>query len=307
MHFLHTPVLLEPVLEAFKHINNGTIVDCTLGYGGHSKAILDSNKKLKIIACDKDNMALKFSLSKFKDYEDRIKIYKSNFSNIINKIDQGDIRGILADIGLSSPQLDNDKRGFSLNSNYLDMRMDTDDEFDALKLINSYSQIELERIFHEYGELPNAKSIAKKIIEARAISKINSARQLTNIIGKFKLKNRSISIATLAFQAIRIEINKELDALEKLLISIQNSNIDDATIALISFHSLEDKIIKNYFKAWEKNCICPKTVYKCLCGNNHKIGKIITKKPIIATDLEVSNNSKSSCAKLRIFHILREQ
>ncbi|ALV24215.1 16S rRNA m4C1402 methyltransferase [Campylobacter iguaniorum] len=303
----HIPVLLNEVISSFKSIEKGTILDCTLGYGGHSKVLLDANPNLKIIACDRDDTAINFCKEKFKDYEDRISIYKSNFANIINLIDLSDIKGILADIGVSSLQIDLDERGFGLNSSTLDMRMDKNQSFDAKELVNTYSQSELERIFVQFGELPNATTVAKKIIEARKISPITSAKELTNIIGKSNLKNRSVSIAILAFQAIRIEVNKELDELTNLLTSIKNSNINNAILTVISFHSLEDKIVKSQFKEWEKSCICPSFAIRCECGNNHCIGKIITKKPLQATDEEIKQNSRSSCAKLRSFKIERQR
>lgn len=301
----HIPVLLKPVLNSFKDIKNGTILDCTLGYGGHSEAILISNPNLKIIACDRDSESLSFCKAKFEKYSDRIKIYKSNFAGILNKIDHEDIRGILADIGVSSLQLDLDERGFSINSNNLDMRMDKNQTFSAKELINSYSKDQLADIFYKYAELPNAKSLAQKIVDARDKSPIKSAKELSSIIGRSNLKNRSVSIAILAFQAIRIEVNKELDELNNLLNLIKSSKINNAILDIISFHSLEDKIAKSTFKEWEKSCICDNFVMKCECGNNHSIGKILTKKPITPSEDEIKQNPRSSCAKMRIFHIQR--
>lgn len=307
MNSIHIPVLLSEVVKAFSDINDGVILDCTLGYGGHSKALLDALPNIKIIACDQDDMAISYCMDKFKNYKDRIKIYKSNFSQILTKISQENIRAILADIGVSSLQLDLNERGFALKSDTLDMRMDNSNPLDAKTVVNSYTQAELERIFYEYGELPNAKSIANKIITARANKEITSAKELTQIIGNANLQNRSISIATLVFQAIRIEVNKELDALKELLSSIKNSNINNAKIAIISFHSLEDRIIKEQFKSWQASCICPKEAMRCECGNNHSIGKIVTKKPITPSNQEIKENSRSACSKMRIFDIKRQR
>ena len=307
MNSIHIPVLLSEVVKAFSDINDGAILDCTLGYGGHSKALLDALPNIKIIACDQDDMAISYCMDKFKNYKDRIKIYKSNFSQILTKISQENIRAILADIGVSSLQLDLNERGFALKSDTLDMRMDNSNPLDAKTVVNSYTQAELERIFYEYGELPNAKSIANKIITARANKEITSAKELTQIIGNANLQNRSISIATLVFQAIRIEVNKELDALKELLSSIKNSNINNAKIAIISFHSLEDRIIKEQFKSWQASCICPKEAMRCECENNHSIGKIVTKKPITPSNQEIKENSRSACSKMRIFDIKRQR
>ena len=204
-------------------------------------------------------------------------------------------------------QLDLNERGFSTNSDALDMRMDKSQTFDAKELINSYSLDELTRIFYKYGELPNAKSIATKIVAYRQKSKITSAKELASIIGRSNLKNRSVLVATLVFQAIRIEVNKELNELENLLKHIEDSKIKDAVLDIITFHSLEDKIVKTKFKEWEKSCICPNSALRCECGNNHAIGKIITKKPLTASKQELQTNSRSSCAKLRTFRILRQK
>ncbi|ARR00433.1 16S rRNA (cytosine(1402)-N(4))-methyltransferase RsmH [Campylobacter porcelli] len=307
MNSIHTPVLLSEVVDTFKNIGDGVILDCTLGYGGHSKALLDSIPNIKIIACDQDDMAIKYCQDKFKDYKDRIEIYKSNFSQIIKKIPQENIKGILADIGVSSLQLDLNERGFGLKSDVLDMRMDSSNPISAKTIVNNYTQDELQRVFCEYGELPNAKIIAQKIIKARENKEIISCKELSRIVGSSNLKNRSISVATLVFQAIRIEVNKELDVLKELLNSIQNSKIDETKLAIISFHSLEDRIIKDTFKKWQSSCICPIQAMRCECGNNHAIGKIITKKPITPTDKEISDNPRSSCSKMRIFKIKRQR
>jgi 16S rRNA (cytosine1402-N4)-methyltransferase len=307
LNSIHIPVLLNEVVEAFRDINDGVILDCTLGYGGHSKALLDTLPNIKIIACDQDDMAISYCTNKFKNYADRIQIYKSNFSQILQKIPQENIRAILADIGVSSLQLDLNERGFALKSDILDMRMDSSNQLDAKTIVNNYSQSQLEKIFYEYGELPNAKSIANKIIIARQNKEISSAKELVQIIGNSNLQNRSVSIATLVFQAIRIEVNKELDVLKELLNSIQNSAINHARVAIISFHSLEDRIIKDKFKSWQSSCICPSGVMRCECGNNHSIGKIITKKPITPSAQEIKANSRSACSKMRIFDIKRQR
>jgi 16S rRNA (cytosine1402-N4)-methyltransferase len=307
LNSIHIPVLLNEVIEAFRDINDGVILDCTLGYGGHSKALLDTLPNIKIIACDQDDMAISYCTNKFKNYADRIQIYKSNFSQILQKIPQENIRAILADIGVSSLQLDLNERGFALKSDILDMRMDSSNQLDAKTIVNNYSQSQLEKIFYEYGELPNAKSIANKIIIARQNKEISSAKELVQIIGNSNLQNRSVSIATLVFQAIRIEVNKELDVLKELLNSIQNSAINHARVAIISFHSLEDRIIKDKFKSWQSSCICPSEAMRCECGNNHSIGKIITKKPITPSAQEIKANSRSACSKMRIFDIKRQR
>ena len=310
MEIPHIPVLRNEVVDIFKDLQ-GFLIDCTLGFAGHSSAILSANKNIQIFACDKDNEALDFSKKRVEIFKNRIKIFKSGFSNFLpfletnENLNLSNVVGILADIGVSSLQIDNNDRGFSLKSDALDMRMDKNASLDAKFVVNHYSRSDLERIFYEFAELTNAKQIAAKIANYRAEKEITSAKELATIIGTSNFKNRSISTATLAFQAIRIEVNKELDELNKLLDSIKNSAIQNAKIAIITFHSLEDKIVKNRFKKWAQNCICPPFFERCECGNNHAIGKILTKKPITASTDELKQNSRAKSAKLRVFEIKR--
>ncbi|MBS5829997.1 MAG: 16S rRNA (cytosine(1402)-N(4))-methyltransferase RsmH, partial [Campylobacter concisus] len=209
----HISVLLDEVLSFFKDLR-GNFIDCTLGYAGHSSAILSQNENLNLIACDKDIEAINFSLKKLEPFGNRVKIYKSNFSELISKLSGDEIlnvRGILADIGVSSLQIDKDDRGFSIGSSTLDMRMDKERSFSAYEVVNGYSFDELVRIFRDYGELKNASCVANKIINARNLGNITSAKELANIIGTAQIKGRGVSPAILAFQAIRIEVNGELD------------------------------------------------------------------------------------------------
>ncbi|MBR8466036.1 16S rRNA (cytosine(1402)-N(4))-methyltransferase RsmH [Campylobacter sp. faydin G-140] len=301
----HISVLLDEVTDIFADIK-GTFIDCTLGYAGHSNAMLTKNKNINLIACDRDDEAIEFSSKRLSKFKDRVKIYKSNFSQLMENLSQDelkDVRGIFADIGVSSLQIDKNERGFSINSDTLDMRMDVCARISAYDVVNGYSQEKLSEIFYKFAELHNAQTIAAKIVSARAKQPIKSAKELTQIIGKNRLNGRSVSLAILAFQAIRIEVNDELGELERLLSSIKNANFKDCKVAVISFHSLEDRIVKNTFKEWAKNCICPSDVMRCMCGNNHAIGKILTKKAIVPNMNEIAYNSRASCAKMRLFHI----
>lgn len=300
---IHTPVLLNEVLKAFEGIKNGTIIDCTLGYGGHSSAILRQNKNIKLIGFDRDLEAINYSKKYLDGFKDRVCIKHSNFSNSLSDINTDEVRGILADIGVSSLQLDKNSRGFSLNSDNLDMRMNQNDKKDAKFVINSYSLGELERVFKEYGELKNAKFIASKIVNYREKKEISSIKELANLVGLKPVRKNGILEIILVLQALRIEVNDELLELENLLNSIENANLKDTVVAIITFHSLEDRIVKNRFKKWEKECICPDFFIKCECGGNHALGKIVTKKPITPSKDEILNNSRSKCAKLRIFKI----
>ena len=206
----------------------------------------------------------------------------------------------MADIGVSSLQLDKLDRGFSFNSENLDMRMNQNQSLDASTVINSYSQVELENIFKEYGEIREYKKIASLIVQNRPFY---SAKELAEFFYN-KLPKGKIHPATLIFQAIRIEVNDELGVLDRLFKSMEEAKLKDCIVAIISFHSLEDRVVKNYFKKWSENCICPKDAFRCECGKNHALGKIITKKPIIATNFEIKQNPRSRSAKLRVFRFV---
>ena len=296
----HIPVLYNEVLDCFKEIKTGYIIDCTTGYAGHSSGLLNQNSSVKLICNDQDDEALNFSKNRLKDFENRVEFNKGNFENIIKKFENYPIRGVLADIGVSSLQLDKLDRGFSFNSENLDMRMNQNQSLDASTVINSYSQVELENIFKEYGEIREYKKIASLIVQNRPFY---SAKELAEFFYN-KLPKGKIHPATLIFQAIRIEVNDELGVLDRLFKSMEEAKLKDCIVAIISFHSLEDRVVKNYFKKWSENCICPKDAFRCECGKNHALGKIITKKPIIATNFEIKQNPRSRSAKLRVFRFV---
>lgn len=296
----HIPVLYNEVLDCFKDINKGYIIDCTTGYAGHSSGLLNQNSSVKLICNDQDDEALNFSKNRLKDFENRVEFNKGNFENIIKKFENYPIRGVLADIGVSSLQLDKLDRGFSFNSENLDMRMNQNQSLDASTVINSYSQVELENIFKEYGEIREYKKIASLIVQNRPFY---SAKELAEFFYN-KLPKGKIHPATLIFQAIRIEVNDEIGVLDRLFKSMEEAKLKDCIVAIISFHSLEDRVVKNYFKKWSENCICPKDAFRCECGKNHALGKIITKKPIIATNFEIKQNPRSRSAKLRVFRFV---
>ena len=296
----HIPVLYNEVLDCFKDINKGYIIDCTTGYAGHSSGLLNQNSSVQLICNDQDDEALNFSKNRLKDFEKRVEFNKGNFENIIKKFEDYPIRGILADIGVSSLQLDKLDRGFSFNSENLDMRMNQNQILDASTVVNSYSQVELENIFKEYGEIREYKKVASLIVQNRPFY---SAKELAEFFYN-KLPKGKIHPATLIFQAIRIEVNDELGVLDRLFKSMEEAKLKDCIVAIISFHSLEDRVVKNYFKKWSENCICPKDAFRCECGKNHSLGEIITKKPIIATNFEIKQNPRSRSAKLRVFRFV---
>ena len=293
----HIPVLYKETLEAFININDGFIIDCTTGFAGHSSGLLASNENIKLICNDQDDEALEFSKNRLEPYKQRVIFNKGNFEHVIDTFKDYEIRGVLADIGVSSLQLDKLERGFGFESDTLDMRMNQNQALDAATVVNTYSQAELERVFRDCGEVREYKKVASLIVNNRPFT---SAKEISELLSK-KMPKGKIHPATLPFQGIRIEVNNELGVLEKLFDSLEIAKFKNCIVAIISFHSLEDRIVKNYFKKWTKSCICPDGVFRCECGNNHALGKVITKKPIIPTALEIKQNPRSRSSKLRIF------
>ncbi|MDD2790359.1 MAG: 16S rRNA (cytosine(1402)-N(4))-methyltransferase RsmH [Sulfurimonas sp.] len=302
----HIPVLYKEVVDTFSSIEAGIVIDCTMGYGGHSSMILESNPNIKLIAIDQDQTAIDFSTRRLAAFADRVEIRRGRFSSVIKEIledyENINIKGILADIGVSSLQLDQKDRGFSYESDNLDMRMDKESTLSAFEVVNEYAREDLEKILFEYGELRNFKKITSVIIENRPFT---SAKELGEAVKPYMPHGKKIHPATLLMQAIRIEVNNELGELKSLLQSIEEADIVDAKVAIISFHSLEDRIVKQEFSRWSKSCICPPEAMRCVCGNNHAKGKILTKKPIMAQDDELKENARSRSAKMRVFQMDR--
>ncbi|BCD62401.1 16S rRNA (cytosine1402-N4)-methyltransferase [Nitratiruptor sp. YY08-26] len=294
----HIPVLLDEVVEVFKD-TQGWIVDATLGYAGHSYAILQNNPQSEIVGIDRDEEAIAFSVKRLQPFKERVKIVRGAFSQKIEEILQTmEIKGVLADIGVSSLQLDKKERGFSLESDVLDMRMDKSAALSAYEVVNEYSKEDLAKILQEYGEVKNAWKIAGEVVKHRPIK---SAKELKTLIEHLVPRTKKIHPATTIFQAIRIEVNKELEELEGLLDALEKAKPKGAKVAIITFHSLEDRIVKNRFKKWAQKCICPPEALRCECGGDRALGTILTKKPITATKEEIMKNPRSRSAKLRVF------
>ncbi len=300
MKIPHIPVLKDEIVELFSEIEDGYIVDCTVGYGGHSEALLQHNQNIKLICIDRDKEAIAFSKKRLEPFRDRVKFIHARASDSLSSLRGYDIRAILADIGVSSLQLDKTQRGFGFESDRLDMRMDQSSMLDAKKVVNEYSQSDLERIFREYGEMRDAKRVAHLIVKERFKKSFESSKELSSFFAKH-IKSRKLHPATLPFQAIRIEVNDEIGELKSLLNAIEDLRLSNSLIAIISFHSLEDRVVKNYFREWAKSCICPSDAIRCSCGGNHAKGKIVTKKPIIPTGREIEQNPRSRSSKLRVF------
>jgi len=297
----HIPVLLNEVLNSFSNVKSGIYIDCTLGYGGHAFEILKRYKNLKLIGIDRDIEAINFSKKRLEPFKDRVEFIQGSFSEVLKSIDFSNVSALLADFGVSSLQLDKLDRGFSFDSDILDMRMDQNSSFSAKDLVNSYSKESLEKIFKDFGEIREARKLADAIVKYRENRVINSSKELASIVSKVVYKKGKTHPATLAFQAIRIEVNKELEEIISLLNTLEQKRPKGAIVSLITFHSLEDRLVKQRFKLWSKKCICPPDIMRCVCGNDNNLGELVTKKAISATQEEIKQNPRSRSAKLRVF------
>lgn len=323
---IHKSVLLDEVAEFFRgelgksnnscesklNFNQDIFIDATLGLGGHSERILEENPQIRVIGIDKDKISLEFAKNRLARFGARFSAVQGSFDEKIGEIlehfsnanlaqGQGKIYGILADLGISSPQVDNLERGFSFESPVLDMRMDLDLLLTAKAVINGYSKDELNKIFRDFGEIRNYQKVTNLILEARKKRKIESAKELCAILESHTKVRGGIHPATLIFQALRIEVNDELGALHRFLHIIKNANLKGTKIAIISFHSLEDRIVKEAFKAWSAGCICDRDALKCECGGQNQKGEILTKKPVVPSGAEISRNKRARSAKMRCF------
>lgn len=303
---MHISVLLEESINSLNIKEDGTYVDCTLGYAGHSSEILKRIKRGSLFAFDQDQEAINYSIKKLSNVGSNFTIIKSNFSYLKEKLAEKNITkvdGILFDLGVSSPQLDEKERGFSYHEDArLDMRMDREKEFSAYELINTYSEKELARIFFQFGEEKYSNSIARNIVKEREIKPIENTLQLVEVIKHSvpEKYSRDKHPARKVFQAIRIEVNHELDILEQSLRDAASILEVGGRLSVITFHSLEDRIVKSAFNDCIGKCRCPPGIPYCVCGNK-KQGNIVTKKPILPSEKELENNTRSASAKLRIF------
>ena len=301
----HIPVLFDEVLDSFSDVEEGYFVDCTLGYAGHSSGVLQRYPHLKHIGIDRDDEALEFSAKRLEEFKDRSQLYKGSFSQVLPTLSQEPIVALLADFGVSSLQLDKKSRGFAFDSEVLDMRMDTLAPLSAYEVVNEYPKDKLEYILHNYGEVKAYKKIASAIVSARLKKPIQSAKELSDIVVSVAPKGGKIHPATLVFQAIRIEVNDELGEIERLLDVIESRHFQGEVVSLITFHSLEDRLVKNRFKKWSQDCICDAHAMRCECGKNHSLGKPLSRKPITASKEELKLNPRSRSAKLRSFRFTK--
>jgi len=306
MEFKHIPVLLKECIEGLKINPNGIYVDGTLGGAGHSKIILENlSEKGLLIGIDRDTEALEAANNELKNYNN-IKYIHGNHDNIkkiLSDLSIEKVDGILLDLGVSSYQLDEKSRGFSyIGNNDLDMRMDKTQEKTAKTIVNNYSEEELIRILFEYGEEKFARNIARNICKQREISEIETTAELVKIIENSipRSKQKDGHPGKRTFQAIRIEVNDELEPLRKTVKDCIEALKSGGRLCIITFHSLEDRAVKEAYIEAIGKCICPKDLPYCIC-NYKSLGQVVNKKPILASKEELKLNSRSQSAKLRIF------
>ena len=305
MEFKHVTVLLNEAVDILDIKPDGIYVDGTLGGAGHSLEIVKKLTSGKLICFDQDINAISAAKVKLKDFMDKTILVHSNFENLreeLNKLGIESIDGFLVDLGVSSHQLDVPERGFSyMQDAPLDMRMDNDAELSAYDVVNTYSEAELKRVIKDYGEENWSARIAKLIVERRATMPIRTTFELVDAIKAAipkKMRDENQHPAKRTFQAIRIEVNRELDVIEKTLLAAVEMMNEGGVLAVITFHSLEDRIVKNVFKKLQYSCTCPPEFPVCIC-NSKQIVEIITRKPILPSENEVEMNPRSRSAKLR--------
>ncbi|MCR5619715.1 MAG: 16S rRNA (cytosine(1402)-N(4))-methyltransferase RsmH [Lachnospiraceae bacterium] len=306
MEFKHTSVLLNETICSLMVRPDGVYLDGTLGGAGHSSFIASKLTTGHLYGFDQDEDAIRAATERLSEFRDKVTVIRDNYRNSVRLLREMGITGadgIMLDLGVSSYQFDNGDRGFSYNTDApLDMRMDTRKDLTAAVIVNEYPEDEIRRILRDYGEEKFAHQIASNIVKARKNGRIETTFELNDIIkssipAKFRAGGHP---SRQTFQALRIACNEELDVLETSLDDMADFLNPGGRLCIITFHSLEDRIVKNAFKRFEDPCICPPNFPKCVCGRVSK-GKVITKKPIIPTDEEIGANPRSRSAKLRVF------
>ena len=308
MEFEHKSVLLDETINGLNIKPDGIYVDGTLGGGGHAYEVCTRlGTKGSIIGIDQDAAAIEAAGARLKDFGEKVTIVRSNYCDMKSRLHElgiDKVDGIILDLGVSSYQLDTAERGFSYREDApLDMRMDTRQKMTARDIVNDYSEMDLYRVIRDYGEDKFAKNIAKHIVAQRGKDPIETTGQLTEIIRgaiPMKYQKKSGHPAKRTFQAIRIELNRELEVLRDTLDDMIELLNPGGRLCIITFHSLEDRIVKSAFKKNENPCTCPPDFPVCVCGNVSK-GSIVTRKPILPSEEEMEANSRSKSAKLRIF------
>ena len=308
LEFVHKSVLLNETVDSLNIKPNGIYIDGTLGGGGHAYEVC---KRLgehgRFIGIDQDAEAIEAAGLRLAEFGDKVTIVRSNYvdiDNILKSLNISKVNGIMLDLGVSSHQLDTVERGFSYKENApLDMRMDVRNPMTAKDIVNNYSEMELYRVIRDYGEDKFAKNIAKHIVNARKEKEIETTYELNDIIKAaipMKMRVNGGHPAKKTFQAIRIELNKELEVLNNSIDKMIDLLDDGGRLSIITFHSLEDRIVKTRFRNTENPCICPPDFPVCVCGKKSK-GKVITRKPIVPSEQEIIENKRAKSSKLRVF------
>lgn len=308
MEFVHKSVLLNETIDGLNIQPDGIYVDGTLGGGGHAYEVCRRlGDKGSIVGIDQDAAAIEAAGNRLKDFGEKVTIVRSNYCDMKSKLHElgiDKVDGIVLDLGVSSYQLDTAERGFSYREDApLDMRMDTRQKMTARDIVNDYEEMELYRVIRDYGEDKFAKNIAKHIVAARKVKPIETTGELTEIIRAsipMKYQKKSGHPAKRTFQAIRIELNRELEVLKDSLDDMIDLLNPGGRLCIITFHSLEDRIVKSAFRKNENPCTCPSDFPVCVCGKVSK-GSILTRKPILPSEEEMEQNSRAKSAKLRIF------
>jgi len=308
MEFEHTSVLLEETIQNLRVKPDGIYIDGTLGGGGHSYRIASElTGKGRLIGIDQDGEAVLAASQRLEPFREKVTIIRDNYcnaGNVLRSIGIGKVDGIVLDLGVSSYQLDHAERGFSYQYDAgLDMRMDTRQSMSAREIVNTYSETELYRVIRDYGEEQFAKNIAKHIVNARRDKPIETTGELNEIIKAAipaKMRQEGGHPSKRTFQAIRIECNRELEVLKSSLGDFIGMLNPGGRLCIITFHSLEDRIVKSAFRENESPCICPPGFPVCTCGRVSK-GKVITRKPILPSEEEIAENRRAKSAKLRVF------
>ena len=306
MEFTHKPVLLGPCIEALRIHPDGIYVDGTLGRAGHSREIAQRLTTGRLICIDRDQAAIEAARERLAPWLDRVTLVRSNFSELGDVLRQAGVSGadgMLFDLGVSSPQLDDASRGFSyMQDAPLDMRMDTSAALSAYEVVNTWSQEELRRILFEYGEERYAPAIARAIVRAREAAPVETTLELVEIIKSAMppaaLREKQHP-AKRSFQAIRIAVNGELDALPPMLDAAVNGLNPGGRLAVITFHSLEDRIVKRALAEMAKGCICPPEFPVCVCGRRPRV-RLVNRRPVTADEAELADNPRARSAKLRV-------
>jgi 16S rRNA (cytosine1402-N4)-methyltransferase len=303
--FAHVPVLVPELIEALHPESGKRYLDGTLGGGGHTEEILiKSRPDGQVLGLDRDDEAIASAQERLRRFDRRFAARQASFADakeILTEIGWNGVDGVVLDLGISSHQIDSPERGFSFRApSRLDMRMDRRQDLDAQEIVNSFSGDELERIFRDYGEDSAARRIAQAIVAERKQRPIQTTAELVRIVERVKgRRRRQIHPATQVFQALRIAVNQELQHLERFLASGFEILRPGGRMAVISFHSLEDRMVKTAFRKWSRACLCPPRMLRCQCGWSQKV-QLITKKPIVPPASETAANPRARSAKLRV-------